>query len=153
MIVVSHGIQLLFYVQAINNCNLRFENTALFTIALQKWEILWYKSYTIHIGSKNRTSQNTGRRSQRKYKEKDILCSCVCAESLQSCTALCDPMRCNLLGSPVHMVLQARVLVWVSMPFPGDLPDTGIPPTSLKFPALADGFLTTTATWVSPPCW
>ena len=103
------------------NKQLQFEiwkhSTIYNTIALQKWEILWYKSYTIHIGSKNRTSQNTGRRSQRKYKEKDILCSCVCAESLQSCPALCSPMRCNLLGSPVHMVLQARVLVWVSMPF------------------------------------
>ena len=28
--------------------------------------------------------------------------------------------------------------------FPGDLPDPGIEPTSLAFPALADGFFTTT---------
>ena len=96
---------------------MKFENTALFTIALQKREIFWYKSYKIHRGSKNRTSQNTGRRSQRKYKEKDILCSCVCGKSLQSCPALCDPIDYTLLGSPVHMVLQARVLAWVAMLF------------------------------------
>lgn len=108
---------MLFYIQAINNCNLKFENTALFTIALQKREIFLYKSYKIHRGSKNRTSQNTGRRSQRKYKEKDILCSCVCGKSLQSCPTLCDPIDYTLLGSPVHMVLQARVLVWVAIAF------------------------------------
>ena len=33
---------------------------------------------------------------------------------------------------------------------PGDLPDTGIKPVSLKSPALAGGFLTTSATWEAP---
>ena len=37
-------------------------------------------------------------------------------------------------------------------PPPGDLPDTGIKPTSLKSPALASRFLTTSATWEAPPC-
>ena len=32
-------------------------------------------------------------------------------------------------------------------PFPGDLPDPGIEPTSLVSPALAGGFFTTSATW------
>ena len=32
-------------------------------------------------------------------------------------------------------------------PPPGDLPDPGIEPRSLLFPALAGGFLTTSATW------
>ena len=32
-------------------------------------------------------------------------------------------------------------------PPPGDLPDPGIEHTSLKSPALADGFFTTSATW------
>ena len=37
---------------------------------------------------------------------------------------------------------------WSRLPFPpiGDLPDPGIKPTSLMFPALADGFFTTKAT-------
>ena len=29
---------------------------------------------------------------------------------------LCYPMNCSLLGSPVHVTLQARILEWVSMP-------------------------------------
>ena len=36
---------------------------------------------------------------------------------------------------------------WSGLPFPppGDLPDPGIRPMSLKFPALAGGFFTTSA--------
>ena len=38
---------------------------------------------------------------------------------------------------------------WSGLPFPspGDLPNPWIKPTSLVSPALADGFLTTSATW------
>ena len=35
---------------------------------------------------------------------------------VQSCLTLCDPSDCNLPGSSVHGVLQARILVWVAMP-------------------------------------
>ena len=41
---------------------------------------------------------------------------CVCAKSLQLYLTLCDPMDCNTLGSFVHGILQARILVWVAMP-------------------------------------
>ena len=41
---------------------------------------------------------------------------CVCAKSLQSCLTLCDPMDCSPPGSPVHGILQARILEWVAMP-------------------------------------
>ena len=34
-----------------------------------------------------------------------------------SCTILCDPMNCSPLGSSVHGVLQARILVSVAIPF------------------------------------
>ena len=30
----------------------------------------------------------------------------------QWCLTLCDPMDCNLQGSSVHGILQARILVW-----------------------------------------
>ena len=33
-------------------------------------------------------------------------------------------------GSSVHEILQARILEWVVMPTPRDLPDSGIEPTS-----------------------
>ena len=41
---------------------------------------------------------------------------------------------------------------WSRLPFssPGDLPDPGIEPSSLKSPALAGGFVTTSATWEAP---
>ena len=75
------------------------------------------------------------------------LCVCVCAYLLQSCTALCNPMDCGLLGSSVHGILQARILECVACPPPGDLPNSGTEPTFLTFSALAGGFFTTTTTW------
>ena len=35
----------------------------------------------------------------------------------QSYLTLCDPMDCSLPGSPVHGILQARILEWVAIPF------------------------------------
>ena len=32
----------------------------------------------------------------------------------------------GLTGSSVHGILQARILEWISMPSPGDLPNPGI---------------------------
>ena len=40
----------------------------------------------------------------------------------------------------VHGILSARILKWVAISSPGDLPDPGIEPWS---PALAGGFFTT----------
>ena len=40
----------------------------------------------------------------------------VCAQLLQSCPTLCDPVDCSLPGSSVHGILQARRLEWVAMP-------------------------------------
>ena len=43
----------------------------------------------------------------------------------------------------------SRQECWSGLPGPppGDLPDSGIEPTSLMSPALAGGFLTASATW------
>ena len=43
----------------------------------------------------------------------------------------------------------SRQEYWSGLPFPppGDLPDPGIEPVSLGSPALAGGFLTTSAPW------
>ena len=51
----------------------------------------------------------------------------------QSRLTLSDPMDCRLPGSSVHP--------------PGDLPNQGIKPASLMFPALAGRFFTTSSTW------
>ena len=39
----------------------------------------------------------------------EILSSCVCAKSLQSCLTLCDPVDCSPPGSSAHEILQARI--------------------------------------------
>ena len=41
---------------------------------------------------------------------------CVCAESLQSCLTLCDPMDYSPTGSSVHGIFLAWILEWVAMP-------------------------------------
>ena len=35
-------------------------------------------------------------------------------------------MDCSPPGSSVHGILQARIVEWVAIPFPRDLPDPGI---------------------------
>ena len=37
--------------------------------------------------------------------------------AIQSCPTLCDPMDCNLPGSCVHGIFQARILEWVAILF------------------------------------
>ena len=65
--------------------------------------------------------------------------SCLVAKL---CLTLCDPMDCSLPGSSVHGIFQARVLEWVASAIssPGDLPNTGIKPKSLGFPAWQEIF-------------
>ena len=49
----------------------------------------------------------------------------------------------SLPGSSVHGISQAKLLEWVAVFSPGDLPNPGIKPASLVSPALAGGFFTT----------
>ena len=59
-----------------------------------------------------------------------------------ACLILCDPMASSLPG-PLSMEF-SRQEYWSGLPSPpGDLPDTGIGPTSPVSPALAGGFFTT----------
>ena len=55
-------------------------------------------------------------------------------------------MDCTLPGSSVHRILHQEH--WSGLPFPPqrDLPDPGIEPTSLMFPALVGSFCVTSAT-------
>ena len=45
----------------------------------------------------------------------------------QSCLTLFDLVDCNLSGSSVHGILQARTLEWVAMPFSRGSFQTGSP--------------------------
>ena len=52
-----------------------------------------------------------------------FICVCLVAKS---CLTLCYPMDCNLPGSSVFGIFQARILEWVPFPSAQDLPDPGI---------------------------
>ena len=68
----------------------------------------------------------------------------------QSCLTLCNALDYSLPGSPIHGILQARILEWAAVPPPGYLPNPGIELTSVTFPVLAGGFFTTSTTWEAP---
>jgi len=71
------------------------------------------------------------------------VCECVCAQSLNHVQLFATLMDCNLPGSSVHGIFQARILEWVAFPPSGYFPDPGIEPTSLGPPALPDRSFTT----------
>ena len=70
----------------------------------------------------------------------------------QSFPTLSDPMDCSLPGSFVHEILQARILEWVAIPPPGNLPGPEMEPMSLVPPALADRFFIISTIWVIRIC-
>ena len=87
----------------------------------------------------SRLSQSTGLRP---------LCVWVCVcKSLQSCPTLCNSMTVAH-QVPLSMGFP-RQEYWNQLPCPplGELPDPGIKPTFLMFPALTGGFFTTSTTW------
>ena len=48
---------------------------------------------------------------------KPAAAAAAAAKLIQSCPTLCDPMDCNLPGSPIPGILQARTLEWVAISF------------------------------------
>ena len=52
--------------------------------------------------------------------------------------------------SSVHGILQTRIWEWIVMLSPDNLPDPGIEPVSLMYPAFAGRFFNTRATWEAP---
>ena len=51
----------------------------------------------------------------------------------QSCLTLCDPMDCNPSDPSVHEIFQARILEWLAIPPPEDLPDQRLNLRLLQF--------------------
>ena len=75
----------------------------------------------------------------------------LCAKSLQSCPTLCDPMDVAH-QAPLSVRFSGKNTgVGCCASPPGNLPDPGIKPASLTFPALAGRFFTTSATWQLRP--
>ena len=50
---------------------------------------------------------------------------CVCSVP-QLCMTLCNPMDCSPPGFYVYGIFQVRILEWVAISSPGDLPDPEI---------------------------
>ena len=73
---------------------------------------------------------------------------CVCLVSRFSHVRFFSTLWTIARQAPLSMGF-SRQEYWsgLSCPPPGDLPHPGIEPVSLMFPALADGLLTTSATW------
>ena len=63
-------------------------------------------------------------------------------------STLCDPMDCSPPGSSVHGFSRQEYWSGLQRCSAGDLPYPWIKPTSLKSPALAGGFFTTSTTCV-----
>ena len=64
-----------------------------------------------------------------------------------------EPMNCSFLSSSVHVILRARIMEWVAIPFfrvSWNLPNLGTECVSLKSPALKVGSFTSSTTWEAP---
>ena len=59
---------------------------------------------------------------------------------------LCNYVNCSTSGSSVRGILQERILEWVAISSPGDLPNPGIEPVSFLSHALTGRFFTTSST-------
>ena len=90
----------------------------------------------------NNNSSSSNKTKQKQYcntfnKDKKYICVCVCV-CAQPCPALCDPVYCKDHQASLSMEFSRQEYGSVlSLPTPGDLPDTGVEPKSLASPALA----------------
>ena len=70
----------------------------------------------IDCNSSDRTGKNKLKDFWTEFSNLDAICnvcdSCVCAESLQFCSTLCDPVGCSPSGCSLHGILEARILEW-----------------------------------------
>ena len=76
---------------------------------------------------------------------------CACVLSRFSCVRLFATSWIVTRQDPLSMGFSCQEY-WTGLLYPpaGDLPNSGIEPTSLAFPTLAGGFFTTSVTWEVP---
>ena len=71
----------------------------------------------------------------------------MCVHVLSHVGLTGDPVDCSLSDFPVHGILQARIMEWVTVPSLWDPSHPGIQSASLRSTALAGSFFTTSTTW------
>ena len=76
-------------------------------------KVLPFPGYLPNLRIKSISPTLTGRVFTTEPPGKGIYC--LCAKSLQSCSALCDPVDCSPPGSSVHGILQTRTLEQVAI--------------------------------------
>ena len=72
---------------------------------------------------------------------------CVHAKLLQLCLILCNTMDCNLPGSSIHAILQARILEWIAMSYSRESFVARDRTYVSMSTALAGSFFTINTTW------
>ena len=73
---------------------------------------------------------------------------CVCAQLLQLCLTLCDPVDCSPPDSPAHGILQARLLECVATPSSRE----PARPSVFCVSCITGELFTRWATWEAPIC-
>ena len=76
----------------------------------EAWWAIVYRVTQTQIGLKGLSTHY-----EKKYGG-SLCCVCVCAQQLQLCPTLCDPVDYSPPGSSVHGIFPARILEWVGMP-------------------------------------
>ena len=117
-------------------------------LAFQNYSTFKFQTYFstgIHDGKKTFSPQVQAVRSH--YWHIPHLQILLRAKPLQLCPALCDSMYCNLPGSSVHRILQARILEWAAMPFSRGSSRPRDQTQTLLSPALTGRFFATSAPW------
>ena len=92
-------------------------------------QLVTLKKYSTHCYHKeiSEYQKEKKERSRGKERKKWLVLS------PQFCPILCDPMDFSLPSSPAHGILQASILEWLAIPFPGNPSQSGIEP---GYPAL-----------------
>ena len=84
----------------------------------------------------------------------NTLCACKCVHQVAS--GISDSTIPWIVASQAPLSMGfSRQKYWRGLPCPspGDVPDPGIEPRSLRSPEFAGGFFTTNATWEAPICY
>ena len=77
---------------------------------------LWWKKYTDALGVfVQETPVHLRRQNHSFLFNMEMYNTRICAESLQLCPPLCDPMDYSPPGCSVHRILQARLLEWATL--------------------------------------